>query len=39
VLERLARSNHGPLSGEAVRTVFEAIIGQIRALEEDGEGG
>ena len=33
VLERLARSNSGPLSGAAVQAVFETIIAEIRALE------
>ena len=34
VLERLVRSNGGPLSAEAVLAVFQAIIGEIRALED-----
>lgn len=35
VIERAVRANRGPLTAEAVGTVFEAIIGQMRALEEN----
>ena len=38
VLDRAVRENPGPLSEKAVRTVFEAIVGQTRALEEDHGG-
>jgi chorismate mutase / prephenate dehydratase len=39
VLERAVRGNRGPLPAVAVRAVFQAIIGQIRALEEGADDG
>ena len=35
VIERLTSLNEGPVSPELVRTVFETIFAQMRALEEN----
>ena len=41
ILERLVRNNHGPLSNEAIRRLFERVIDESRSLERiyrDGRG-
>ena len=37
VLGRVQRTNRGPLSGHAVRKVFQAILSQCRRRERDGK--
>jgi monofunctional chorismate mutase len=39
VLERLIAENGGPCSEASVRSVFTAIFEQMRALEEEVDGG